>query len=115
MTLWGEETQYLAFNTYFYKNKRPFDLTGCTADFSVVSTNNRMGTPILTKTMTAKWNDAGTAGNVLSVTLDPLDTVELYGKYIYEIQIRDADGDIEIPKQGVLYIANNINKRFIRQ
>ena len=56
-----------------------------------------------------------TADNVLGVTLDPLDTVDLCGKYIYQITIKDINGNIEIPKQGILFITNNINKSFIRQ
>lgn len=50
-----------------------------------------------------------------TVTLSPIETVDLSGKYIYQIIIRDIDGDVEIPKQGILYITNNINKNFIRQ
>lgn len=73
-----------------------------------------MGTPILTKPMEGAFNDEGTINNVLTVTLEPSETVGLNGKYIYQIQIRDIDGDVEIPKQGILYITNNINKGFIR-
>lgn len=49
------------------------------------------------------------------LTVDPLDTVDLCGKYIYQITIKDINGNIEIPKQGILFITNNINKSFIRQ
>ena len=31
------------------------------------------------------------------------------------ITIKDINGNIEIPKQGILFITNNINKSFIRQ
>ncbi len=110
----GGETQDFMFNVFFYKNGRPFSLTGCTANFAIVSFTNKMGTPILTKPMEAIFNDAGTINNVLTVTLEPKETVELCGKYIYQIQIQDIDGDVEIPKQGLLYITNNINRGFIR-
>lgn len=111
----GGETQDLAFNVYFYKNNKPFSLTGCTSNFSIVSFNNKAGVPVLTKTMGANFNEAGTSNNVLTVTLEPTETVDLSGKYIYQITIRDIDGDVEIPKQGILYITNNINKSFISQ
>lgn len=179
----GGETQDLAFNVYFYKDKKPFSLTGCTCKFSVVSFTNKMGVPIIEKDMAAiTGDDSGsffstdeleaiealrdaaatgytvslqtalkiakvyygvTAGstitkddeilldkdivdsfllsvssqynNVLTVKLLPTDTVDLFGKYIYQIIIRDIDGDVEIPKQGILYVTNNINKNFIRQ
>lgn len=110
----GGETQDLAFNVYFYKEKKPFNLTGCDCNFSIVSFTNKMGTPILSKPMTAIYNDEGSANNVLTVTLKPSETVDLCGKYIYQIIIRDINGDAEIPKQGILYITNNINKSFFR-
>lgn len=111
----GGETQDLAFNVYFYKDKKPFSLTGCTCNFSIVSFTNKMGTPILSKEMKGIYNDEVTADNVLTVTLTPTETVELFGKYIYQIIIRDIEGDVEIPKQGILYVTNNINKNFIKQ
>lgn len=111
----GGETQDLAFNIYFYRNNKPYSLSGCVANFAIVSFRNKTGTPILTKEMGIRFNNAGTINNVLTVTLDPTETVNLAGKYIYEIQMRDIDGDVEIPKQGILYITNNINKGFINQ
>lgn len=111
----GGETQDLAFNVYFYKNKQPFSLTGCTCNFSIVSFTNKTGAPILSKQMDAIFNDDISSDNVLTVTLEPTDTVDLFGKYIYQIIIKDINGDAEIPKQGILYITNNINKGFIRQ
>lgn len=110
----GGETQDLLFNVYFYKNDQPFSLSGCTSNFSVVSFTNKTGVPILSKQMTSIFNDAGTSDNVLTVTLQPSETVDLCGKYIYQIIIKDINGDAEIPKQGILYITNNINKSFIR-
>ena len=110
----GGETQDLVFNLFFYKNKRPFSTTGVSANFAIVSFTNKMGTPILTKPMEGAFNDEGTINNVLTVTLEPSETVGLNGKYIYQIQIRDIDGDVEIPKQGILFTTNNTNKVFIR-
>ena len=39
----GGETQDLMFNVYFYKNHRPFSLTGCSANFAIVSFTNKLG------------------------------------------------------------------------
>lgn len=110
----GGETQDFMFKVYFHKNRRPFSLTGCTANFAIVSFTNKMGTPILTKPMEDIFNDEGTINHVLTVTLEPTETADLYGKYIYQIQIKDVNGEVEIPKQGLMYITNNINKGFIR-
>ena len=109
----GGETQDLMFNVYFYIKHRPFSLSGCTANFAIVSFTNKTGSPILAKPMETTFNKDSTINNVLTVTLEPNETVGLSGKYIYQIQIKDIDGDIEIPKQGILYITNNINKGFI--
>lgn len=111
----GGETQDLAFNVYFYKNKKPYGLSGCTANFAIVHFLNKAGTPILSKPMASRINEAGTIDNVLTITLAPEDTVDLSGKYIYQISIRDIGGDAEIPKQGILMISTNIDKGFIRK
>ena len=103
----GGETQKLMFNAYHYQSRDVFDLSGCTYSFSVVSATNKVGTPVITKTGSI------TESYSISVTLDPRDTVNLYGKYIYQISIKASNGTIEIPKQGVLYITNNINKTFV--
>lgn len=110
----GGETQDLEFSIYFYKGKKPYSLSFCEAEFAIVSLRNKVGEPILTKKMRAELNHAGTIDNLLCVTLDPGETVGLSGKYIYQIQIRDKNGDVEIPKQGLLYIINNIHKGFIQ-
>lgn len=48
-----------------------------------------------------------------TVHLEPQETLDLSGKYIYQISIRNDEGDVEIPKQGILLITNNINKSFM--
>ena len=98
----GGESQELLFNVYFYKNRKPFSMIGCTSNFSVVDFTNKKGSPILNKSM-----------DVLDLT--PKETYELSGKYIYQITIRDVNGNVEIPKQGLMYITNNINKSFIQK
>lgn len=111
----GGETQDLIFNTYSYQHKRPFNMIGCTANFSIVCFTNKKGTPILTKAMDILENAYGSVFNILSVKLTPLETYELSGKFIYQITIRDVNGNVEIPKQGLIYITNNINKGFIQK
>ena len=60
-------------------------------------------------------DDGKTVANVLCVVLQPEDTVDLVGKFIYQISIKDSSGEIEIPDQGIIRISNNINKNFSRQ
>lgn len=111
----GGESQELLFNVYFYKNRKPFSMIGCTSNFSVVDFTNKKGSPILNKSMDVLENGDGSAFNILSVDLTPKETCELSGKYIYQITIRDVNGNVEIPKQGLMYITNNINKSFIQK
>lgn len=114
----GGSTQDLVFHCYFYVNKRPHDLTSCTANFSIINFVNKKGDPLVSKQMEIRSapDVDGDVNNVLSVTLEPADTVNLpAGKYIYQISIRDISGDVEIPNQGIIHLINNINKSFARQ
>lgn len=112
----GGSTQDLIFHCYFYTNNRPHDLSSCVASFSIINYVNRYGEPIKKKSMTvksSKWQD-GEINNLLCVTLDPEDTVDLpAGKYIYQISIKSITGDVEI-NQGIIHIINNIHKDFVK-
>lgn len=105
----GGETQDLLFNVYFHTKDKPFGLAGVTATFAIVNFRNKTGSTVLEKQMTATYNEDDIM-NVLRVTLTPSETVNMSGKYIYQITIRDMNGITEIPKQGILFIINNINK-----
>ncbi len=114
----GGSAQDLRFHVYWHTLKNPFDLSRCTANFSIVGFTNKRGSTILSKAMTiAKTGvsvDGGLVYNKLDVQLTSQDTVALEeGKYIYQISIKENTGKVEIPGQGALYITNNINKRYI--
>ena len=111
----GGETQELVFRALSYRSRAPFDLSGGSANFSVTPFVAKFGEPILSRTMTLSADAGGAGKNVLSVTLSPADTLGLYGKFIYQISVQDAEGETEIPKQGILYITNNINKSFLEK
>lgn len=111
----GGASKVLIFHVYVNSGKRkPFGLNDCEANFAVVDFVNRNGEPVVSKQMTISMNDEGTDYNVLTVKLLPNDTVDLHGKYIYQISIRDIDGNVEDPKQGIINIHRNINKEFLR-
>ncbi len=111
----GGSTQELVFHSYSMHNKGPIDLSSCTANFSIINFVNKHGAPIFSKQMQILLgNDKNErVQNILKVILRPLDTVDLEGKFIYQISIRDITGETEVP-QGILYIFNNINKQFVR-
>ena len=110
----GGSTQEFEFNVYFCHEKKPFSMSGCECIFSIVSFTNKTGSAIISKKMEIGYNSQTETDNVLTVTLDSSDSVDLFGKYIYQITIRDVDGVVEIPKQGILYITNNIDKQFLK-
>ncbi len=113
----GGSTQDLVFHCYFHLNRRPHDLSTCTANFSIINFVNKKGAPLVSKEMSIGTDPTvdGEVNNVLRVTLDPTDTVNLpAGKYIYQISIRDTSGKVEIPNQGIIHIVNNIDKAFTR-
>ncbi len=107
------ESHLFVFNCFYYADNRPFSLARCTASFSIVHAFDKEADPILTKPMTVEMNVDRTTDSRLHVTLLPAETVDLHGKYIYQVSVRDVSGDIEIPGQGELHIYNNIDKNFI--
>ena len=113
----GGSTQDLIFHCYFFKTKKPQDLSACVADFSIINFVNKNGKPLLSKQMEIRPdpNRDGDVNNVVCVTLEADETVNLpAGKYIYQITIRDISGEVEIPNQGLIHIIKNINQAFIR-
>lgn len=111
----GGATQELVFHCYHKVNKKPADLSPYVADFSVISYVNKFGTPLITKSMNVRQDTDVENGicNILSVVLNPVDTKDLRGKYIYQISVKDVADLVEIPGQGLLHITNNINKKFL--
>lgn len=111
----GGGTQDLVFHAYFWNGRRPFDLSSCTAELAIINYVNNGGAPIFTKTMTVMGSGDGgeETNNILMVTLSPSDTVGLSGKYIYQVSIKDAKGDVEPPAQGIMLIRKNINGGFL--
>lgn len=94
----------------------PFDFYGGSANFSVVNIVNKNGEPLISKDMQVdtSTDDKGEQYcNVLRVMLMPKDTVNLFGKFVYQLTLKDASGNIDIPHQGIIYIHNNINRAYI--
>ena len=114
ITFVGGETRDLAFHIYHYIGKRPYSLSECECTFSLVNFTTKGGKPILSKEMTVIYDETETIDNILTVTLESSESVNLFGKYIYQITIQDRAGEVEIPSQGIMYITNNIDKGIIR-
>lgn len=111
----GGSSEDLQFNVFYDKdNPKPFNLFGGTAKFSIVNFMNKNSTPLVSKDMEIDLNEEDTHYNVIRVSLEPMDTVDLFGKFVYQISIKDIDGNVDIPHQGIINIHNNIDKPFIK-
>lgn len=102
----GGATKTFNFNI-FSSNGKPVDVTSCRAEFSLISSTEKNGPPLLKKDMTVSLSSS----NILTVSLEKNDTINLYGKYIYQVSII-YDQLAEEPMQGDLYIDLNIDKSF---
>lgn len=83
----GGSTQELAFHTYFENNGRPLSMSGCVGYFSIVEYLDR-SLPLLSKTMTITESPVDATDNILRVELEPSDTVDMVGKFIYQVTIK---------------------------
>ena len=106
------ETQTFVFHLYFQSTNDPFNANGCKVNFAIVDYTNKSGKPLLCKKCKIRLNTDGIA-NIAEAYLTPEDTAGMYGKYVYQLQVRDIDDEVEIPGQGLLVISKNINKGFI--
>ena len=106
----GGETQKLRF---YLKNKNgePFDADGASVDFSICNYSNKVGTSLLHYTPTLLEDDESVV-SIVSVTVPMADTANLAGRFIYQLTIK-ADGESEIPNQGIMNITRNINGSFV--
>ena len=112
----GGSSETMEFNMYYDEEKtKPFNLYGGEANFSIVNFINKNSTPPVSKKMEIGMNNAETCYNVVRVSLEPADTVDLFGKFVYQITLRDIEGNVDIPHQGIINIYNNIDKSFTKQ
>ena len=111
----GGSSEDLQFNVFYNENDpKPMSLFGGEVNFSIVNFINKNSTPLVSKRMEIGINEDETHYNILRISLNPEDTVDLFGKFVYQITIRDIDGNVDIPHQGIMNIHNNIDKTFIK-
>lgn len=110
-TFVGGETQTRGFR-FKDSNGTYLNLTDGMATLSVVKYMDETQyktadeTPTLVyKTAIAEDNDGNMC--LAAFSIPSADTAELYGKFIYQITVRSADGAIGIPFRGHMYIVRN--------
>lgn len=107
----GGESQILLFNLYTISGN-DFDASECKVGFAVIHYANKNGMPVLTKDADILMGKNGVM-NIASVDIYPEDTLDLYGRYVYQLTITDAYNNTEIPGQGLIDITRNIHPEFI--
>lgn len=105
----GGESQAKSF-TLTQDNGVEYSLPGATAQLAVVPFVNTTSTPLLTKLVQVTASESGNYCEV-EFSLSPADTISFAGKYIYQVTIKDAQGNTSAP-QGYLYVRANIDKAF---
>lgn len=95
---------------YNYADQQ-IDMTDMTARFAISDPINQDSEPFVIKDCSVMLPDDSDYA-VLSVELNSTDTIDLYGQYIYQVTIKDADGRPGILK-GVLTIAANYDRAAI--
>lgn len=92
-------------NGYYY------DIPGATASLAVSPFVNQ-AEPVFVKSGSIVANSAG-ANCIVRFLLDAGDTVNLHGKFIYQITVKNTDGTIAPPMRGRMFIIENIDKDFV--
>ena len=107
----GGETQKRTF-TLYKPSGIAYDIPNGTASLAIVDFVNRTSSPSLTK-QSSVTADANGKSCKVAFTLDPSDTVSLFGKYLYQVTIKDGNGNASIPYHGIMVIARNIDQLFL--
>lgn len=105
----GGETKEQIFDVFYDETGQPMQLSGFDCRFCIASNLIDSPTPIINKAMSVTNSETTGYNNALMVKLDPSDTVELNGKYIYQISLYKATENISSIFQGVMYVKKNIN------
>lgn len=90
---------------------KPFNAEGCTATFSIVEYCNRAEVPLVKEATLGTGTTKTTS--VATVQLDAADTAEMGGRYIYQLSIKNAHGEFDMPGQGIIDIRKNIHPDFV--
>lgn len=91
-----------------------YDFQNGTCRLSIVDFINRSSAPSIIKTTDITADENGVYNHVVFELL-PKDTLDLYGKYIYQLSAKDDSGDVSIIGQGIMRIKRNVDPAFIEQ
>lgn len=107
----GGETQNRVL-TLQKEGGQKYDLPGATAHLAIVDFVNCHSAPVLAKELQITQDGDGLYC-VVTIPLSPSETVNLSGKHIYQITVKDVNGNTSIPQKGIMHISYNIDRSFI--
>ncbi len=114
ITFVGGETQTIDFHLYTKDGRRPLDMRNSSCQLAIAQYGTTFGNPEVEKDVSILVDSTTGVFNIISVNLDIQDTLNLSGKYVYQLTIKDAAGHTEIPRRGIMNIINNINREFLQ-
>lgn len=88
----------------------PFNAKSCKVTFSAVSYSSKSSSPEICRDCDIEIDTRGVM-SIATITLAPEETKSLEGKFLYQLTVQDEKGEIEIVRQGVLFIWRNLNKK----
>lgn len=97
-----------------YKSKNiVFNAERCIGNFALADYSDKTGGYLISKSLTFSKDDDGVY-SIATIELSSSDTLGLYGKFIYQITIKDRyNNEAEIPDQGIMLIFHNINEQYL--
>ena len=107
----GGATQKRRF-ALFHAQNRSCDLPQGKCNFAVTPYLNATAQPYISKDFNISISDDGLT-NIVIVTLTPQETVNMEGRYEYQLTIKDSKGNVSIPHKGIMQVYRNINQSAI--
>ena len=87
------------------------DATGFSGNFAVCDYRFKDSTYIFREDLDF-INDENGVKSILRIKVNADNTRSMYGKYVYQITIKDAAGKYGIPNQGIFNITKNIDQTY---
>lgn len=109
----GGQTETIRWQLFDLEGQ-PFDASDLDVRFALVNYSSQSAdTPDLTVDATIEEGDTAGTDNVVQVVIGSDATASMYGKYIYQLTMKDGAGNVQIPGQGIIFITHNIDQSFI--
>jgi hypothetical protein len=113
ITLVGGQSETIRWRL-FDLDGEPYDASGVDARFALVDFSDQAAEePVLAIDATINTDQESGVDCIVKIVMDPDDTIDLYGKYIYQITLKGGSGYVQIPNQGIMFIAHNIDRDYL--